>query len=157
MIENLFSFFWNYDIAYGHVLQGSSCIIEWRISSGIISRFDIDAASLWWRFRTVRGARSSWSWSLQAWYYHIFPNFHTLMILLQVDPASNDELETICEGCYETKDTYIFAWSSILDVGHYHWLRNSIRRLFPNSKANYLIRTIWHILNFLQLWTITMA
>jgi hypothetical protein len=32
-----------------------------------------------------------------------------------------------------------------------------IRRLPLNSKVDYLIRTIWRILNFLQLWTITMT
>jgi hypothetical protein len=30
-----------------------------------------------------------------------------------------DELETVCEGFYETEDTSIFTWSSILGVGHY--------------------------------------
>jgi hypothetical protein len=48
------------------------------------------------------------------------------MILLQVDPASSDELETIFEGFYEIKDTSVFAWSSIPAVGHYCWLRNPI-------------------------------
>jgi len=55
----------------------------------------------------------------RAWYYCISLNFHNLMILLQVDPASGDELETIWEGCYKIENTSIFAWSSILDVGHY--------------------------------------
>ncbi len=73
------------------------------------------------------------------------------MILLQVDPASGDEPETVCEGCYETKDTSIFAWSSVPGVGHYRWLHGSIRRLPPNSKADYLVRTIRRILDFLQL------
>jgi hypothetical protein len=63
----------------------------------------------------------------RTWYYRISPNFRTLVILLQVDLASSDEPETICEGYYETKDTSIFAWSSILGVGHYHWLRGPIR------------------------------
>jgi len=49
--------------------------------------------------------------SPRAWYYHIYLNSCTLVILLQVDPASGDELETVCEGCYETEDTSIFAWS----------------------------------------------
>jgi hypothetical protein len=62
----------------------------------------------------------------QAWYYHISPNSHTLVILLQVDLTSGDEFETICEGCYKTKDTSIFAWSSISGVGHYRWLRDPI-------------------------------
>jgi hypothetical protein len=36
-------------------------------------------------------------------------------------------------------------------------LRDLIRWLFPNSKADYLIRTIRRILNFLQLLIIIMA
>jgi len=87
----------------------------------------------------------------RAWYYRISPNSRTLVILLQVDPASGDEPETVCEGCYETKDTSIFAWSSVPSVGHYRWLRGPIRRLPPNSKADYLVRTIRRILDFLEL------
>ncbi len=87
----------------------------------------------------------------RAWYYHISPNSRTLVILLQVDPASGDEPETVYEGCYETENTSIFAWSSVPGVGHYRWLHGPIRRLPPNSKANYLVRTIRRILDFLQL------
>jgi hypothetical protein len=64
------------------------------------------------------------------------------VILLQVNLTSNDEFETVYEGFYKTKDISIFAWSSILGVGHYHGLHRSIRRLPPNNKANYLVRTI---------------
>jgi len=71
------------------------------------------------------------------------------VILLQVDFASSDELEIVYEGCYETKNTSIFAWSLVLDIGHYHWLCDLIRRLTPDSKADYLIRTIQRILDFL--------
>jgi hypothetical protein len=87
----------------------------------------------------------------RAWYYRISPNSHTLVILLQVDLASGDEPKIVCEGCYEIEDTSIFAWSSVPGVGHYHWLRGPIRRLPPNSKADYLVRTIRCILDFLQL------
>ncbi len=87
----------------------------------------------------------------KTWYYRISPNSRTLVILLQVDHASSDEPETVCEGCYETEYTSIFTWSSIPSVGHYHWLRSLIRRLPPNNKANYVIRTIRRILYFLQL------
>ncbi len=90
---------------------------------------------------------------LRAWYYRISPNSYTLVILLQVDPASDDEPETICEGCYETENISIFAWSSVPGVGHYRWLRGPIYRRPPNSKADYLVRTIRRIINFLQLWT----
>jgi hypothetical protein len=88
---------------------------------------------------------------LQAWYYHISPNSRTLLILLQIDPAFSDELESVCEGCYKNKNISIFAWSLVLGIRHYCWLRNPIHRLPPNSKADYLVRTIRRILDFLQL------
>jgi len=47
----------------------------------------------------------------QAWYYRISLNSRTLVILLQVDPASGDEPETVYEGCDETENTSIFTWS----------------------------------------------
>ncbi len=56
---------------------------------------------------------------LRAWYYRISPNFCTLVILLQINLASSDEPETVCEGFYEIEDTSIFAWFSIPDVGYF--------------------------------------
>jgi hypothetical protein len=87
----------------------------------------------------------------RAWYYRISPNSRTLVILLQIDLASSDEPETVYEGYYEIENTSIFTWSSVPGLGHYRWLRGPIRRLPPNSKADYLVRTIQRILNFLQL------
>jgi hypothetical protein len=92
-----------------------------------------------------------------AWYYHISLNSHILVLLLQIDPASGDELETICEGCYKTDNISIFAWSSIPSIGHYCWLCGLIHQLPFNSEVDYLVYTIQHILIFLQLWTIIMA
>jgi hypothetical protein len=85
----------------------------------------------------------------QAWYYHIFLNFCTLLILLQVDPTSSDEPKIVYEGYYKIKDTSIFTWSSIPGVGHYRCLHSPICRLSTNNKADYLICTIRHILDFL--------
>jgi hypothetical protein len=48
------------------------------------------------------------------------------VILLQINPASGDESETVYEGCYKNEDNCIFAWSSVLGVGHYCWLRGLI-------------------------------
>ncbi len=80
-----------------------------------------------------------------------FFEFLHLSDLVTVDPAFGDEPKTICEGCYETEDTSIFAWFLVPDVGNYRWLRNPIRQLFSNSKTDYLVRTIRRILDFLQL------
>ncbi len=72
------------------------------------------------------------------------------MILLQVDPTFGDKHETIYEGYYKIENISIFAWFLVLDVGHYCWLRDLIRRLPPNSKVDYLVRTIRCILEFMQ-------
>jgi hypothetical protein len=72
------------------------------------------------------------------------------VILLQIDPNSSDKPKTIGEGCYEIENTSIFAWSLIPGVRHYRWLCSLICQLPFNNKANYLIRTIQRILNFLQ-------
>jgi hypothetical protein len=69
------------------------------------------------------------------------------MILLQINLVSGDEPKTICEGCYGIEDTSIFAWSLILSVGHYRWLRSPIRQLHLNSKVDYLVHTIRRILD----------
>jgi len=63
---------------------------------------------------------------LRAYYYRISSNSRTLVILLQVNLASGDEPETVCEGCYETENILNFAWSLVPGVGHYRWLRSSI-------------------------------
>jgi len=153
----IFSFPSIHGVMYDHILRVSSRASEWKIALGVIPRFDIDATSLWWKFRTTRGAPSSWNWTPQAWYYRISSNFSTLVILLQVDLASNDELEIVYEGFYKIENTSIFAWSWILGVGHYCWLRGLIHRLPLSSKVDYLVRIIWCIINFLQLWIITVA
>jgi hypothetical protein len=59
----LFSFPWNYGIAYGHVLRALKCTNEWKIVFEVISWFNIDKTSSWWKSWTSRGACSSWSWT----------------------------------------------------------------------------------------------
>jgi hypothetical protein len=87
----------------------------------------------------------------QAWYYRISSNFYTVVILLQIDLTSSDEPKTVYEGFYEIENTSIFAWFSIFDIGHYCWLCGPIRRFLPNSKVEYLIHIIRHIVDFLYL------
>jgi len=65
----------------------------------------------------------------QTSYYRIFPNFATLVILLQINLVSGDGLKIIYKVFYEIEDTSIFAWSLIPNVGHDHWLCSSICRL----------------------------
>jgi hypothetical protein len=157
LIKNIFSFLWIHGVAHDHFLRALNCTSEWRIVSKVIVRFDIDATSSWWRSLT-RKARLRFEFEpLWIWYYCISSNFHTLVIVLQVDPTSGDEPETVCEGCYETENISIFTWSSIPGIGYYRWLCGLIYWLPFNNKTDYLVRTIWQILDFLQLWIIIMA
>jgi len=71
------------------------------------------------------------------------------MILLQFNFAFGDEFEIVFKSFYETKNTSIFVWFSIFGIGHYYWLCSLIYWLPLNNKANYLVCTIWRILDFL--------
>ncbi len=59
--SDLFSFPWNYGVAHGHLLWVANRTSEWRIASRVVSRSYPNTTSSWWRTRTSRGARSSWS------------------------------------------------------------------------------------------------
>jgi hypothetical protein len=143
--------------AHGHILQAPSRTSEWRTAFEDISRFDPNITPSWWKTQTSRGVCLFWSWTPSSLVLSYFSKFSHPSVLLQVDFASNDESKTVCEGCYKTEDTSIFAWSSIPGIGHYHWLHGPICWLPPNGKADYLIRTIRRILDFLQLWIISVA
>jgi hypothetical protein len=54
---------WNYGVMHGHILRAPSRTSEWRTASRIISRFDPNITSSWWRTWTSRGACSFWSWT----------------------------------------------------------------------------------------------
>ncbi len=54
---------WIHGVTHGHTLRAPSCTSEWKTTSWVISRFDPNASSLWWKTRTSRGACLSWSWT----------------------------------------------------------------------------------------------
>jgi hypothetical protein len=59
--SKFFSFPWIRGITHDHVLKTSSRTNEWRITSRVIPRFDIDPTPSWWKSWTARGAPSFWS------------------------------------------------------------------------------------------------
>jgi hypothetical protein len=136
---------------HGHILWALSRTNKWRTTSEVISRFDPNTASSWRKTRTSRGARLSSGWTPSSLVLSYFTELLHLVILLQIDPVFDDKPKTVCEGCYEIENTFIFTWSLVPGVRHYYWLRGLIRQLPPNNKANYLVRIIRRILDFLQL------
>jgi hypothetical protein len=53
---------WNYGVTHGQILWASNRTSEWRTASRVISRFDPNATSSWWR-TWKRGAHLFWSWT----------------------------------------------------------------------------------------------
>jgi hypothetical protein len=82
----LFSSFWNYGITHGHILRAPSRTSEWRITFGIISRFDPNATSSWWKTWTSRGACSSWSRTPSHLILLYFSKFSHLSDLIASQP-----------------------------------------------------------------------
>jgi hypothetical protein len=118
-----FSSPWNYGIAHGHLLRVVIRIVNEKPppESSLdltLTQHPHDEEPEPWEVHARLEVEPPWTW-----YYRIYPNSRTLVILLQVDFTSNDEPETVCEGYYEIKDIFIFAWSWVPGIGHYHWLR----------------------------------
>jgi hypothetical protein len=59
--SDFFSFLRIYGVAHDHILRAASRIGEWRTASRVVSRSHSNTTSSWWRTRTSRGARLSWS------------------------------------------------------------------------------------------------
>jgi hypothetical protein len=120
-------------------------------------RFDPNVTSLRRRTRTSRGARSFWSWTPSSLVLSYFAELLHLGDLVTSRP-------------YFRWRTWNYLWKLLQNQRHFYvhlvfssrcWtlslVASLIRQLPPNSKADYLVRTIWCIIDFLQLWTITMA
>jgi hypothetical protein len=79
------------------------------------------------------------------------PNPHGLTIYLEFVLACGAAPERFEECQYEDDDIRLHCQIWVLDDGHYYWLRGPINPLSMEHRAQYLVRTIYHILEFLQL------
>jgi len=86
-----------------------------------------------------------------AWDRRLFPNSRALAIYLEFIPAFGAALERFKECQCEDDDVRLHCQMWVPDDGHYHWLRGPINPLPMEHQAEYLARTIRHILDFLQL------
>ncbi len=71
----LFSSPWNHGVAHGHILRAPSRSSEQRTAFGVISRSDPNTTSSWWRTRTLKSARLSWSWTPSSLVLSYFSKF----------------------------------------------------------------------------------
>jgi len=152
-VEDFSSLPCTYGVAHGHLLRAPSHINEWRTTFGVIFRFDPNAASSWQRTRTSKGARSSWSWTPSSLVLSYFAKLPHPGDLVTSQPCFRWWTQNCLWRLLWNQRHFYLRWSSVPDVGHYRWLCSPIRQLPPNRKADYLVRTIRCILDFLQLWT----
>ncbi len=89
-----------------------------------------------------------------AWDCWLSLNPHALAIYLKFVPACGAAPERFEECQCEDDDVRLHCQTWVPSDGHYHWLRGPINPLPMEHRAEYLARTIRHILEFLQLWSI---
>jgi hypothetical protein len=87
-----------------------------------------------------------------AWDRRLSPNPHALAIYLKFVPACGTALERFEECQCEDDDVRFHCRTWVPGDGHYRWLRGPINPLPMEHRAEYFVRTICHILDFLQLW-----
>jgi hypothetical protein len=86
-----------------------------------------------------------------AWDRRLSPNPHAITIYLEFAPTCGTTLERFEQCQCENDDVHFHCQTWVSDDGHYCWLRGPINPLSMEHRAEYLIRTIRCILEFLQL------
>jgi hypothetical protein len=86
-----------------------------------------------------------------VWDRRLSPNPRALTIYFEFVPARGAAPERFEECQCEDDDVHLHCRMWVLGDGHYHWLRGPINPLPLEHRAEYLARTIRHILDFLQL------
>jgi len=86
-----------------------------------------------------------------VWDRQLSPNPRALTIYFEFVPARGTAPERFEECQCEDDDVHLHCRTWVLGDGHYHWLRSPINPLPLEHRAEYLARTIRHILDFLQL------
>jgi hypothetical protein len=86
-----------------------------------------------------------------VWDRQLSPNPHALAIYLEFVLARGTAPERFEECQCEDHDVRLHCRTWVLGDGHYRWLRGPINPLPLEHRAEYLVRTIRRILDFLQL------
>jgi hypothetical protein len=86
-----------------------------------------------------------------AWDHRLSPNPHALAIYLEFVSTRGAAPGRFEECQCENDNVHLHCRTWVPGDGHYHWLRGPINPLPMEHRAEYLARTIRHILDFLQL------
>jgi hypothetical protein len=89
-----------------------------------------------------------------AWDRQSSPNPRALIIYLEFVPTRVAAPERFEESQCEDDDVCFHCQTWVPSDNHYRWLQGPINPLPMEHQTEYLVRTICHLLDFLQLWFI---
>jgi len=85
------------------------------------------------------------------WHQRLGIDSCSLVLVLKVKSTTTDEPKITYEGVFEGEEVVVLMLSTILGIGHYHWLQGPILQVEAKHKAKFFPHIMHHILEFLQL------
>ena len=79
------------------------------------------------------------------------PSIRSLVIVFEVEPASEGREEAVFGGRFHNEDTEVHAWSQVEGVGHYRWLHGPMNYMPRETHFEYIAITMRQIFDFLRL------
>ena len=70
------------------------------------------------------------------------PSIRSLVIVFEVEPASEGREEAVFGGRFHNEDTEVHAWSQVEGVGHYRWLHGPMNYMPRETHLEYIAITM---------------
>uniref|UniRef100_A9U4K9 Predicted protein n=1 Tax=Physcomitrium patens TaxID=3218 RepID=A9U4K9_PHYPA len=77
------------------------------------------------------------------------PSNRSLVIVFEIEPAYDGQLEGVFAGQFHNEDTEVHAWSEVEGVGHYRWLQGSMNHLPREQQLEFIAEVMRQIFIFL--------
>uniref|UniRef100_A9U4I5 Predicted protein n=1 Tax=Physcomitrium patens TaxID=3218 RepID=A9U4I5_PHYPA len=74
----------------------------------------------------------------------------SLVIVFEVEPAYNGQLEGVFVGQFHNEDTEVQTGSEVEGVGHYHWLQGPLNHLPREQQLEFIAEVMRQIFIFLR-------
>ena len=78
------------------------------------------------------------------------PSIRSLVIVFEVEPASEGREEAVFGGRFHNEDTEVHAWSQVEGFGHYHWLHGPMNYMPRETHLKHIAITMRQIFDFLR-------
>lgn len=78
------------------------------------------------------------------------PSKQLLVIVFEIEPACNGQLESLFVGQFHNIDTKVYAWLEVEGMGHYRWLLGPINQLPREQHLEFIAVVMQQIFIFLH-------